>query len=216
MSPTRVPPPRGHDQAAGLVGGIVLAAGAGTRFGGPKAVAVLDGERLAERAAALLRAAGCAPVVVVVGAEAVAVETALDVGPATIVRNPDWATGMGSSLRAGLRALGGRCGAAVVALADQPIVSAVAVERLIGAWHRGAAAAVATYAGEPRNPVLLDAALWPAVAERAVGDAGARTFLRDRPDLVTGVPCDDVGLPDDIDTPDDLVAAAAALRRASS
>jgi CTP:molybdopterin cytidylyltransferase MocA len=194
---------------AAAVGGIVLAAGAGTRFGGPKALATLHGERLPERAAGLLRGAGCAPIVVVVGASADEVERSIDVAPAVVVRNPAWASGMGSSLRVGLQALEGACGAAVIALADQPLVGGEAVSRLIAAWRRGAEIAVATYGGVQRNPVLIDARLWPAVIERAVGDVGAREFLTANPDLVTGVPCGDVALPDDVDTPQDLRAAAA-------
>ncbi len=120
------------------------------------------------------------------------------------VHNPDWMSGMGSSLAAGLRALAGGAAAAVIALADQPLVGAAAVRRLIAAHASGAAVAVAAYDGQPRNPVLIDRAYWPAVIETATGDAGARTFLRAHPDLVTLVECGDTGSPDDIDTPEDL------------
>jgi nicotine blue oxidoreductase len=120
------------------------------------------------------------------------------------VHNPDWMSGMGSSLAAGLRALAGGAAAAVIALADQPLVGAAAVRRLIAAHASGATVAVAAYAGQPRNPVLIDRVHWPAVIETATGDAGARTFLRAHPDLVTLVECGDTGSPDDIDTPEDL------------
>ena len=82
------------------VAGVLLAAGEGSRFGGPKAVAELDGERLVDRAVRVLRLGGCDPVVVVLGAAVVEVP-----GADLVVVNPDWATGMGSSLRAGLAAL---------------------------------------------------------------------------------------------------------------
>jgi CTP:molybdopterin cytidylyltransferase MocA len=65
-------------------------------------------------------------------------------------------------------------------------------------------AAVATYGGNPRNPVLLDRATWPAVSELAVGDVGARAWLRAHRDLGLAVPCDGTGRPEDIDTADDL------------
>ncbi|MCY7364825.1 MAG: molybdopterin-guanine dinucleotide biosynthesis protein MobA, partial [Frankiaceae bacterium] len=80
---------------------------------------------------------------------------------------------------------------------------------LAGAARRGAGgavAAVATYDGRPRNPVLLDRTTWAGVAEAASGDDGARSWLRAHPDLVTAVDCTDVGAPDDLDTPQDLAA----------
>ncbi|TDD39430.1 nucleotidyltransferase family protein [Actinomadura sp. KC06] len=180
--------------------GLLLAAGEGSRLGRPKATLELDGERLVDRGVRMLRDAGCSPAIVVVGAEPV------EVIGAVVVPNPRWRDGMGSSLRAGLAALPPACPAAVVALVDQPLITAAAVGRLIAAYEAGAEIAIATYGGERRNPVLLRAAHFGAAAEAAVGDTGARDFLRAHPDLVTPVPCDDVAAPDDIDTPDDLTA----------
>jgi CTP:molybdopterin cytidylyltransferase MocA len=180
------------------VAGILLAAGDGSRLGQPKATVELAGSTLAERGVALLRAGGADPVIVVTGAVPVELPGVVS------VHNPDWMSGMGSSLAAGLRALAGGAAAAVIALADQPLVGAAAVRRLIAAHASGATVAVAAYAGQPRNPVLIDRVHWPAVIEMATGDAGARTFLRAHPDLVTLVECGDTGSPDDIDTPDDL------------
>ncbi len=180
------------------VAGILLAAGDGSRLGQPKATVELAGSTLAERGVALLRAGGADPVIVVTGAVPVELPGVVS------VHNPDWMSGMGSSLAAGLRALAGGTAAAVIALADQPLVGAAAVRRLIAAHASGATVAVAAYAGQPRNPVLIDRVHWPAVIETATGDAGARTFLRAHPDLVTLVECGDTGSPDDIDTPEDL------------
>ena len=101
-------------------------------------------------------------------------------------------------------------GAVVVALADQPLVGAEAVARLIAAYRGGASVAVAAYDGQPRNPVLLARKHWPEVIATATGDQGARTFLRTRPELVTLVECGDTGRPDDIDTPADLARITAA------
>jgi nicotine blue oxidoreductase len=182
------------------VAGLLLAAGEGRRFGRPKALVEFDGERLVDRGVRMLRDAGCGPVVVVTGA------APIEVIGAVVVPNPDWHTGMGSSLRAGLSALPPGCPAAVVALVDQPRVTAEAVRRLMAAHTAGAPVAVATYGGKPRNPVLIAREHFAAVAEAAVGDVGARPFLRAHPDLVTPVPCDDIAAPDDIDTPDDLAA----------
>ena len=200
------------------VAGVLLAAGEGSRFGRPKALVELNGQTLAERGIGLLRAGGADPVVIVTGAVPLEFEGTLTVD------NPRWRTGMGSSLQAALQALteaardeagsAAEIGAVVVALADQPLVGAEAVARLIAAHRAGASVAVATYGGQPRNPVLLAREHWPMVIATATGDQGARTFLRTRPELVTRVECGDTGRPDDIDTPEDLarITAEAAER----
>ena len=178
---------------------MLLAAGEGSRLGRPKALVELDGQTLADRGADLLRAGGAAPVLVVTGAAEIRVSGTLT------VHNEAWRTGMGSSLRAGLEALAGTdAGAAVVALADQPLIGPEAVARLIAAYRAGASVAVAVYDGQPRNPVLLAREHWPEVIAMAVGDTGARPFLSARAGLVTLVECGDTGRPDDIDTPADL------------
>ncbi|HXA62509.1 MAG TPA: nucleotidyltransferase family protein [Streptosporangiaceae bacterium] len=182
------------------VAGLLLAAGEGRRFGRPKALVEFGGERLVDRGLRVLRSAGCSPVLVVTGA------ASIEVIGGVVVPNAAWRSGMGSSLRAGLAALPPSCPAVVVALVDQPRVSAEAVRRLIGAYESGARIAVATYRGRPRNPVLIATEHFEGVAAMAVGDTGARAFLRAHPDLVTEVPCDDVAAPDDIDTPADLAA----------
>jgi CTP:molybdopterin cytidylyltransferase MocA len=188
------------------VAGVLLAAGEGSRFGQPKALVELDGMTLAARGVGLLRAGGADPVLVVTGA------VPLEIPGAHAAYNPEWRTGMGSSLRTALRALAQEpttdpyreVGAAVIALADQPMVGAAAVRRLIAAYQAGATVVVAAYDGEPRNPVLIAREHWPDVMAAATGDRGARAFLRARPDLVTLVECQDTGSAEDIDTPADL------------
>ena len=199
------------------VAGVLLAAGEGSRFGQPKALVKLNGQTLAERGVGLLRAGGADPILVVTGA------VPLELAGTLTVDNPQWRTGMGSSLRAALQTLtevdpgpeigpeiGTAVGAVVVALADQPLVGAEAIARLIAAYRGGASVAVAAYHGQPRNPVLLAREHWPEVIATATGDQGARTFLRTRPELVTLVECGDTGRPDDIDTPADLARITAA------
>ncbi len=188
----------------GTVAGVLLAAGSGSRLGRPKALVRFGSSLLVERGHALLSSAGCEPVVVVLGAAAEKVRAVADLDGAQVQVNPDWATGMGSSLRVALAALGPFVPAAVVALADQPLVRPAAVLRLVAAWRDGALAAVATYGGFARNPVLLDRCTWPEVSRTAVGELGARPFLRDHPELVRLVACDDTGSPDDLDTEEDL------------
>jgi len=87
---------------------------------------------------------------------------------------------------------------------DQPVVTPTLISRLIGSWRDGAKAAVAAYHGRGRTPVVLDRSLWAAVEAGAVGDTGARGYLRSHPRLVTLVDCDDVGDVSDIDSPEDL------------
>jgi CTP:molybdopterin cytidylyltransferase MocA len=188
------------------VAGILLAAGGGSRLGRPKALVEIGGQTLAARGAGLLRTGGADPIIVVTGAAPV------DLAGVTLVTNPDWRTGMGSSLVAGLTAVrdrppagpDGGCGAVVIALADQPLVGAEAVRRLIAAHVAGATVAVAAYDGRARNPVLIGREHWAEVLATTAGDAGARPFLRAHPDLVTVVDCTGTGRPDDIDTPADL------------
>lgn len=194
------------------VAGVLLAAGAGRRMGGPKALVELDGEPLVRRGVRLLAEAGCDPVLVVVGAAAGQVALLCD--GADVVVATEWATGMGASLRAGLVALAGTTAtSAVVVLVDQPFVTAEAIRRLVGASAGGAVAAVATYDGHQRNPVLIDRSVWSGVAEAAVGDAGARGWLRAHPELVHRVDCSDAGSPEDLDTPLDLARVTSTLGR---
>ncbi|MEU4745072.1 NTP transferase domain-containing protein, partial [Actinosynnema sp. NPDC023658] len=135
------------------VAGLLLAAGAGRRFGGPKALVSHGGELWVDRAAGVLKDAGCAPVVVVLGAAASSVRARAALDGCVVVDNPDWATGMGSSLRAGLEALTGAGVDAVVVLpVDTPGVTAAAVER-VRASASPAALAPPTLDGAPGPPV---------------------------------------------------------------
>jgi CTP:molybdopterin cytidylyltransferase MocA len=187
------------------VAGLVLAAGGGRRFGGPKALVRLDGELLVERAVATLRSAGCTPIVVVLGASAAHVASTADLGDAVVLVNDGWEQGMGSSLRTGLCALRDLSApAAAITLVDQPGVGADVLRRLVERWRPGVSAVVASYDGEARNPAVIDASVWPDVMAAAEGDVGARGWLRNHPDDVTLVACDDLGSVIDIDTPLDL------------
>ncbi|MGC4782555.1 nucleotidyltransferase family protein [Micromonospora zamorensis] len=185
-----------------MTAGLLLAAGAGRRYGRPKALVELDGVPLVRRGITLLRDGGCTPVHVVLGAGA---DDVPDLPGAVPVRHDGWPEGLGSSLRRGLASLPADVPAAVVVLVDQPLLSPAAVRRVRAAYAGGALVAVATYAGRPGHPVLLARQTWPLLDRYAVGDRGARDLLRDRPDLVVEVPCDDVGAPLDVDTPADLL-----------
>ncbi|HKN53049.1 MAG TPA: nucleotidyltransferase family protein [Amycolatopsis sp.] len=183
--------------------GLLLAAGAGRRFGGPKALALLDGEPLVLRALRTLEAAGCEPVRVVVGAAAPEV-TALLPDPAAAVVAEDWADGMGASLRAGLAALETVQGpqAVLVHLVDLPWVGAEAIAR-VAAETTPDVVARAAYDGEPGHPVLFGRRWWPEIGETARGDRGARDWLAGRADLRL-VECGDLGSGRDVDHRADL------------
>jgi CTP:molybdopterin cytidylyltransferase MocA len=166
----------------GIVGGVVLAAGAATRYGSPKQRLLL-----AEVLGRLSRSVEIGEVVVVTGAYEV--ETS-----ARIVHCPHWEDGPGASLRCGLEALPDGTAAAVIVLADGPDLSAAAVDRVVAAWRGGAGDVVAaSYHGSRGHPIVLDHSVWTTVP-----DEGARAL---EPVLV---PCDDLGSPGDVDRPEDL------------
>ncbi len=187
------------------IAGVLLAAGEGSRLGGPKALVEVAGRRLVDRGVTLLRDGGTAPVVVVTGA----VDVPL-LGVIT-VHNPAWRSGMGSSLAAGLGALPDTCAAAVIALVDQPLIGPGVIQRLTAAYRDGAEIAVASYDGRLRNPVLLARDEWAGVLALATGDVGARPYLQAHPDRVTAVECGDIGRPDDVNTPEDLARVSRVL-----
>jgi CTP:molybdopterin cytidylyltransferase MocA len=180
------------------IAGLLLAAGEGSRLGRPKALIEIGGRTLAERGVDLLRSGGADPVVVVTGAIAV------NLPGVVVVHNPDWRSGMGSSLRAGLAALPPESEAVVVALVDQPLIGPAAVRRLIAAFADGSGLVVAGYGGKRRNPVLIPRRHWAEVAATAEADLGARGFLQAHRELITIVECGDIGRPDDLDTQDDF------------
>lgn len=177
---------------------IVLAAGAGSRFEGSshKLLAPIDGRPVVARAVAAAVDASLDQVFVVVGAHDLSEVLPDEV---TVVVNPRWSEGQATSLRAGIDAAA-QAGhhAVVVGLGDQPFVGADAWKALAAATDRPIA--VATYDGQPRNPVRFAAEVWHLLPSE--GDDGARHLVRGRPDLVERVPCQ--GTSADIDTVEDL------------
>lgn len=167
----------------------MLAAGAGRRFGGPKAPYVLDGERLVDRAVRVLSEGGCGPVLVVLGA------WVGDVPGARVVVNAEWSTGMGSSLRTGLGAVDGLdVERVLVTLVDLPGLTPDAVRRIL---QSTSGLAQAAYDGERGHPVLLGRDHWAGVAATAEGDRGARAYLAQHE--VARIEVGDVAGGDDLD-----------------
>ncbi|MFE9326564.1 NTP transferase domain-containing protein [Nocardia sp. NPDC052278] len=180
--------------------GIVLAAGAGTRYGMPKALA--EGGAWLRSAVAALRDGGCDPVIVVLGAtgptpDAVDLPKGVD-----HVWAADWATGLGASLRAGLRAVA-RTPAEYVAImpVDTPDVGADVVARVVAAaFAAPTGLARAMFHATPGHPVVMSHKHWTSVYQAAVRDSGGRTYLAGNNDMVC-VTCDDLATGDDRDFP---------------
>ena len=187
------------------IGGLVLAAGAGTRFGGRKQLAELDGRPLLEHAVLAMTASSVGRVVVVLGALVEEVTETVDLHGAEARTCERWDEGQAASLACGLAGLAD-CEAVVVTLGDQPRMSPEAIGRVIGARGGGAAAVRATYAGAPGHPVLLERELFKSL-RNVSGDHGARNLLHSVP--VRDVPCDDLGGGEDVDTPAELDALRA-------
>jgi CTP:molybdopterin cytidylyltransferase MocA len=181
-----------------MISGLVLAAGAGTRFGArPKLLADLRGRPLLEHAVG----AQCAVpelerIVVVLGAFAVEVRSSVDFGRAEIVVCDDWEDGQAASLRCGLRALPG-ADTVLVTLGDEPLIGPAIIRRFLG--QPGGARA--TYNGRPGHPVVLGQAQIAAALE-LTGDEGARGVLGDGP----RIECGDLSSGADVDTEADLEA----------
>ena len=185
-----------------MVAGLVLAAGAGTRFGGRKQLAELDGRPLLEHALAAMASAPVEPVAVVLGADAAEIRSAVDMHGAEPIECPDWEDGQSASLRTGVEALEhAGAEAVVVTLGDQPRIAARAIAAVVAARGEGADAVRATYDGTPGHPVLIERSLFDAVMALR-GDTGARDLLASA--RVTEVPCDGLGDPADVDLPSDL------------
>ncbi|MEB3264879.1 MAG: nucleotidyltransferase family protein [Synechococcus sp.] len=178
--------------------GLVLAAGAGRRFGGPKAPFRLEGERLVDRAVRVLRAGGCPQVLVVLGA------WRGEVPGASTSWNPHWEEGIGSSLRWGLEQLlaAPECAAAslrrraVITLVDLPGLTPAAVARM---RREAAELGAASFRGRQGHPVVIGARFWPELIGEVQGERGARTFLRRHGAQL--IPLEDLACGQDLDHP---------------
>jgi CTP:molybdopterin cytidylyltransferase MocA len=192
------------------VAGLLLAAGAGRRMGGPKALLRdHDGVPFLDRAVASLVSGGCAEVTVVLGAAEGPARAILDeTGWSTddriaVVHAADWDEGMGASLRAGLDALeNSPVASALVSLVDLPDVDARVVRRVLDAASGAADLARASYAGRPGHPVLIGRDHWPGVVSSAEGDRGARSYLEEHQPVLCE--CGDLASGRDLDRPEDL------------
>jgi CTP:molybdopterin cytidylyltransferase MocA len=194
-----------------LSAGLLLAAGAGRRMGGPKALLRdPDGVPFLDRAVRVLLDGGCDSVTVVLGASAgeardlLGEERSADDPGVSVVEAPEWDEGMGASLRSGLDALAAADDhdVALVSLVDLPDVGASVVRRVLGAGTGPGSLVRATYGGRPGHPVLIGRDHWAGVRATARGDEGARAYFRDH--APTPCECGDLATGRDVDRPADL------------
>ena len=159
--------------------GIILAAGSGSRMGSPKATIQIDGERLVDRAVAIFHDAGIKDVYVVLGAWQGYIPGA------EIVINPDWQTGMGSSLRVGIDAIlkNPEYSAAIISLVDLPGMTAAAIREIADSSRE---IVMGSFEGKSGHPVKFARKYWKEIMESATGDFGARNFLKGRDDVLLG------------------------------
>jgi nicotine blue oxidoreductase len=171
--------------------GIVLAAGSGSRFGGPKAPFICEGERLVDRSVNLLRSANLDPVIVVLGA------WRGEVPNAVVVINEDYQRGMGTSLAAGIRHLQERypqSRGAIIALVDLPNLDPTTIEQVRD--HPGSLVQ-AYFNGQPGHPVKIESRHWDALLTDLNGDVGAKQFLAHND--VVALSTNDPGTTSDLD-----------------
>ena len=183
-------------------GGILLAAGASRRLGQAKQLLQLDGETLIQRAARALIDAGCAPIVVVLGAMEKECRAALEDLPTYIVFNEKWRDGMGSSIAVGMAALDAQAPnveAALIALCDQPFLNAALIRALIHQHEISGCSVVASDYGDALGPPALFARAHFSELAQLRGEQGARRLVAAHETARVPFPQGRA----DIDTPDD-------------
>jgi len=183
------------------VAGIILAAGGAARFGGSKQLLEWGGESFVHRVARTALEAGLSPVIVVTGAWAEEVTEAVKGVDVRIANNPEWQTGQGSSVRAGVRALPPDSSAAIFLLADQPQIPFSLMDSLLAEHARTLAPIIAPLVdGRRGNPVCFDRVTFPELLA-LTGDTGGRTLFSRYP--VTWLPWHDASILVDVDTEED-------------
>lgn len=190
-----------------IVSAIILAAGRATRLGGQKLLLPVGDRSMLRRVVDAATGSAVAEVIVVVGSHAQNIAGTLRDLPLCIVENPDFAQGMSTSLRAGLRAARSDCEAVIFLLGDQPFVTPAVVDALIARFaDTGASVVRPVIYGREAHPMLMAAGLFPEILEQE-GDVGGRDVVRRHRNELELVPLDDSRLAVDIDTPDDYEAA---------
>jgi molybdenum cofactor cytidylyltransferase len=185
---------------------VVLAAGAATRFGTPKQLAMLEGRPLVQQVVSRAVELAGPLVTVVLGANAMEIAPLLGRSPASLVINRQWQEGLASSIRAGVKSLPGSCDGVMLLLADQVRVTTLDMQRLADMWRRQPQYIVAArYGGATGVPAIFPRSFFPALLQLR-GDRGAQALLRRASERLVTVPLANAAV--DIDTPEDLQQAA--------
>ncbi|MEF3273292.1 MAG: nucleotidyltransferase family protein [Chloroflexus sp.] len=185
------------------IAGLLLAAGQSSRMGQPKQLLIWQGQPLVARIAQQALASQLVDLTVVVGAHEEQVREALRELPLTIVTNPDYRAGLGTSLAAGLRALPSERDAAMILLVDQPLITTRLINELVAAYRTrpDAAALIPVYQGQRGNPVIIAAALF-AELQTLRNDTGARAVFHRYTDRIIWYEVNDPAVIIDVDTPE--------------
>jgi molybdenum cofactor cytidylyltransferase len=193
--------------------GLVLAAGSSRRMGSPKQLLIVNGRPLLELVVANAGASKLDDVLVVLGAAADEIRAGVDLGRARVLINPEYTSGMASSLRAGLTSLADDVDRVAVILGDQPDVDAGVLNRLLELQETsGLPAAALSFNGLLHPPVVLKRELWGDLMELE-GDVGCRAVIRARPELVARLQVEtDLNHPVDVDTPADYARLASRVK----
>ena len=184
-----------------MISAIILAAGSSQRFGADnKLLADLNGEPLILHVVENIKNAGIGNIVVVTGFEADKVKNALAGQDVTFVSNPDYTSGIASSITAGIRALPADCDAVLIALGDMPNISPATIRALVNAFmDAGGQILVPVHNGKRGNPVLWHRDMFAPLLSIS-GDTGGRQVINQHPEMVVEVPVDDPGIHFDIDS----------------
>jgi molybdenum cofactor cytidylyltransferase len=208
--PTRPQPREGGSTAASSprIAALILAAGKSSRMQGPnKLLMDVGGKPMVAHIVDAALESTARPVIVVTGNAEAEIRAALSGRAVTFVHNPDYADGLSTSLRAGLRALPDEADGALVCLGDMPDIRAAHLDRLIAAFdpEEGRTICVPTVAGKRGNPVLWGRD-WFAAMMDVKGDTGAKHLIGENADAVSEVPMPDDAATTDVDTPSDMKA----------
>jgi molybdenum cofactor cytidylyltransferase len=198
------------------VAAIVLAAGRSTRMGaGNKLVAEIGGKPMVRRVTESALASRAGPVIVVIGHQSAELRGVLGDLKITLVRNGEYAGGLSTSLKAGLRAVPRDCHGVLVLLGDMPAISAEVIDRLLASFTPDSGQIVVpTHAGKRGNPVLWSARYFPEMLQLD-GDTGAKSLLGAHAAAIKEVELGTAAIFADVDTPDALALARTAFAHRS-
>ncbi len=199
-----------------MISAVILAAGEGTRMGAVKPLLPIDGKPALSRVIGTACAAGVDEIVVVLGHAADEIQGMVDLSGCRVIRNPDYKTGMASSLRVGIQAVSAAARGILILHADMPYIAPETIGSIIATARTGARLVAPTYQGARGFPVYVDRVCFPGLISTLVGEVGARAYISAHPDDLVAIPVLDPGTVVDLDTPNDVQEAMlnAGLRQA--